>query len=243
MRFKVDYSMANPKLPKDKNIIFMSQMKMLFENTSKEVYLTMYEGEKNKVKDFTFSLFLGKGVEFLREEIVVPDQKIILNFSTSSLEEGILFYNSYIDNLGLEIPIKNNTLTIEDINLIRENPIMDEEIIVRSLSPICVREHRQNDNSKTWYHNLATREGQEILLENLKYQIKDKFPNIKREDLDGIKIEVVENKLVKIKHMDIVLPSNIGILKIRARSYILDYIYASGLGSRRGQGFGYLERL
>lgn len=239
MRFCVELLINNPIIPKEKNKMIMHIIKLLFENTNKSMYEKLYEKENNREKDFTFSTYLGKNVKFNKDTISIPDKKIILNFSTYNPKEGILFYNSFVQNIGLEIPIKKNLITINNISQGHMGYI-EENTIFKTSSPIVVREHK-NDNKKTWYHNLNTKEGYDIFINNLKWQLKSNLSSIKSEDIDEIDIDILSNKIVNIKHYGITIPSNLAIIKIRAKYYIIDYLYNSGIGSRRSQGFGYLD--
>lgn len=239
MRFCVELGIKNPYITKEKNKMIMHIMKLLFENVDSKKYMQLYEDEENKEKNFTFSTYLGRGVKFNRENIFVPEQKILLNFSTSDVSEGILFYNSFVENIGLEIPIEDNLVTIESI---REGNVglIEENVIFSTNSPIVVRQH-DGDNNETWYHDLNTKEGYEIFIENLRWQLRNNLKNVKENDIEDVKVKILENKIVKIKHYGIVIPSNLALINITAKAYIIDYLYKSGVGSRRSQGFGYLN--
>jgi len=239
MRFCVELLLNKPSISKEKNKMIMHIMKLLFENTNEDMYKELYEGEENKEKNFSFSSYLGRGVKFNKDDIYIPDQKIILNFSTYDTREGILFYNSFVKNLGLEIPVEKNLVTI---NSIKEAPKgqIGENTIFTTGSPIVVRNHK-GDNKKTWYYSLEDKEGYRVFMENLGFQLRSNLKGVKEEDIEEIRIRVLENKLVKVKHYGIVIPSNLGRLEISAKAYIVDYLYKAGIGSRRSQGFGYLN--
>lgn len=239
MRFCVELLLENPKISKEKNKMVMHLMKILFENTDKRMYEELYKTEENKEKNFTFSTYLGRNVKFKRETIYIPDQKIILNFSTYDVSEGILFYNSFVKNLGLEIPVENNFITINSIKQ-GEIDYIKEDIIFSTNSPIVVREHKGN-NEKTWYHNLSDEKGYEVFIENLKWQLKSNLKDISQEDINSIEVQILDNKMVNIKHYGITIPSNLAKINISAKAYIIDYLYKAGIGSRRSQGFGYLR--
>lgn len=239
MRFNVELLLENETLPKDKNRIIISLIKHCFESYDKGYYFKQYEDKANKSKSFTFAIYMGQ-CKFLREEIVIPEKKIILNFSTHDIEDGIMFYNSFLNNKGLEYPVKNNTIKINRINLNKEILVIENEAIFKTLSPILVREH-YGDNKKTWYHSLNEIEGGKIFLKNLKHQLKEIFGENKRLDIDEIKLDVLKNKEVKIKNYGIEVLGNICTVKLKAKPYILDYLYKSGIGSQRNSGFGMLD--
>lgn len=239
MRFCVELALENPYITKEKNKMIMHVLKLLFESTDSDKYQEMYEQKKNNEKNFTFSTYLGRGVKFNREDIYLPDKKILLNFSTYDISEGILFYNSFVENIGLEIPVENNIITINKVKKLNMG-LIEENILFSTSSPLVVREH-SGDNKKTWYYDISNEKGFEVFKENLRYQLKSNIENIKDKDIDEIQIKVLKNKLVKIKHYGITIPANLAIINVNAKAYIIDYLYKAGIGSRRSQGFGFLN--
>lgn len=239
MRFNVELLLDNEVIPKDKNRIIISLLKHNFKSYDKNYYSELYEETPNNMKSFTFALYMGN-CKFLREEILIPEKKIILNFSTNDIRDGIMFYNAFLTNKGLEYPIKDNVMKINKINLSKEKTITSDEVIYKTLSPISVREHH-GDNKKTWYHSLDNKKGQEVFMDNLKYQLIDEFGEDRLLDIEEVKFEVLKNKEVKVKHYSIEVLGNICYLKIMGKPYILDYFYKAGIGSQRNAGFGMLD--
>lgn len=240
MRISQELLLSGNKIDKDKNKIIMHITKLLMEKESKDTFKGLYEENINSPKDLTFSMYLGRDVKFLRDEIEIPSQKIIVNFSTSDPIIGITLFNSFIKHKGLEIPIKNNIILINRVDIIKPRPITMEKVRFITKSPIVVRSHNGN-NEETYYNSLLEEGGQKVFLKNLKYQIKDKFPDINKTDLDDIKLNILWNKEVKVKHYGIIIPSNICEFEIEARMYILEEIYLNGIGGRKSQGFGYVD--
>lgn len=240
MRFNAELYLSNENIPKDKNRVILSYLKHIYETYDKSYYKSLYEDEENKKKQFTFSLYMPN-CKFTREEIIIPEKKIILNFSTADMKDGILFYNSILVNRGKPYDIKGNSITATKINMNNEKVITDNYATYRSMSPVVVREH-QGDNGKTWYHSLNEEKGKEVFIENLKYQLFDIFGEERKLDIGEIKVEVLErSREVKVKHYGIEVLSNICKIKIQAKPYILDYLYKSGIGSRKSSGFGMLD--
>lgn len=239
MRYNVELILSNENIPKDKNRIIISFLKHIYESYDKAYYASLYENEINKSKSFTFSLYMPN-CEFTREEIIIPDKKLILNFSTADMRDGILFYNSVLTNKGKPYQVKDNSITINRINMKKEKIITNDYAVYSSMSPIVVREHK-GDNGKTWYYSLDEEKGKEIFINNLKYQLLDSFGEERRLDIEEVDFQVLSNKEVKVKHYEIEVLSNICRIKVQAKPYILDFIYKSGIGSRRNSGFGMLD--
>ncbi len=241
MRFRVEISLENEKICKDKNRIILSLLKHCYKSYDQKYFNDLYEENLSKRKSYTFSMYMGE-CKFLKEEILIPDKKIYLNFTTNDMRDGIMFYNSILINKGKDFPIKSNTLKIENINMLKEERIYDNEIIVKTMSPIVVREHKGN-NIKTWYHSLNDAKGQEIFMENLKYQLIEEFGKDRILDVKEVKAEILFNKEVKVKHYSIEVLSNICKIRLIGKPYLLDYLYKSGIGSRKNSGFGMIDLL
>lgn len=239
MRFNVELLLDNETIPKDKNRIILSFLKHIYESYDKDYYKSLYEDEENKMKSYTFSLYMPH-CKFGREEIVIPDKKIILNFSTGDMKDGISFYNAILASKGKVYIIKENSLTITRINMNREKAITNDYAVYSSMSPVVVREHK-GDNEKTWYHSLNDEKGIEIFKDNLKYQLLDGFGEERRLDIEEVEFKILRNKEVNVKHYGIEILSNICMLEIQAKPYILDYIYKGGIGARKSSGFGMLD--
>ncbi len=240
MRFSTELLLENEIVPKDKNRIIMSILKSCFSSYNQEYYDKLYNNNLTQIKNFTFALYLGD-CKFLREEIMIPEKKIILNFSTYSSEDGIMFFNSFMSSKGKQHSIKNNTITIGNINIVKEKPIYGHEAIFKTMSPIVVREHH-GDNKTTWYHSLNNETGQTIFMNNLQYQLKNQYGERVLPDFEEICVEIAENnKEVKVKNYGIVVLSNVGGIRIKGQPYILEYLYKAGIGSKRSSGFGMLD--
>ena len=122
----------------------------------------------------------------------------------------------------------------------KERLIINNYAVYSSMSPIVVREHT-GDNKKTWYYSLNEEKGREIFKKNLKYQLLERFSEEGILDIEEVDFQVLGNKEVKVKHYGIEVLSNICKVKVQAKPYIVDYIYKSGVGSRKSVGFGMLD--
>ena len=239
LRYNVELILKNENIPKDKNRIILSFLKHIYESYDREYYKSLYESEENKVKSFTFSMYMPN-CKFTREEILIPEKKIILNFSTDDMKDGIYFYNSILASRGKKYEIKNNSIAVKNINMVKEKIITDDYAIFTSMSPVVVREHN-GENKNTWYYSLDEEKGKELFIKNLKYQLLDSFGEERKLDIEEVDFQVLGNKQVKVKHYGIEVLSNICRIKIQAKPYILDYIYKSGIGGSRSSGFGMLD--
>lgn len=241
MRLKIDLDLEQNLITKDKNRKILSLMKHCLENTNKEYFQKIYSKEDTIKKNFTFSLYMP-GCVFEREQIRIDQKKIILIFSTSDMECGINFYNAFLNNRNKQISFGKNNVKISNINIIKEKNILEDEACFKTLSPIVIKEHN-GDNKKSWYYSIEDEKGEQLFLENLKRQLYDEFGIERKFDIENIKLEIISNKDVKVKNYGIEVLSNICKFKMFAKSYILDYFYKAGIGSKKSSGFGALEKM
>lgn len=239
MRLSVELVLKDENIPKDKNRLIISLLKHCYEKYDKNYYKSLYESEENKIKSFTFSLYMPN-CKFTREEIVIPDKKMILNFSTNNIKDSIYFYNSLLECKRKSYEIKNISMTVNKINIVKEKPITKNYQTFKTMSPIVVREHK-GDNKETWYHSLNDENGKAVFIQNLKHQLLEEFGEERKLDIAEVEFEVLNNREVKVKHYEIEVLSNLCTLKIKAKPYILDYLYKSGIGGRKSQGFGMVD--
>lgn len=232
MRIGVELNLEHELIDKDKNRMILHLLKSLFEKYDKKLYRKYYDIPKRK--KFTFSLYLGKDIKFLREYIHIPRRKINLNLSAYDDEEMTRIYNCFENAKGKVFLISDNSIKIGNIKVLEEREIINN-MIFKTMSPISVREHDGN-NKNTWYYNIESEKGYEVFLNNLKYQIKEELD----EDID-INIKVLNNKLIKIKHYDIVIPANKCKLGMSGSLKQIEYLYKSGIGSNKSSGFGMLS--
>ena len=125
-------------------------------------------------------------------------------------------------------------MKIEKIELKKEKPFMDKTVIFKSLSPCVVREHNDETN-RDWFHSLDTDRGKTLFIENLKYQVLESIED-STYDLEDIKISIIKNKEVKVKHYGIEVLANICVFEMEAKAYILEYFYKAGIGSFKSTG-------
>lgn len=240
MRYQIVISLDSDEIPKDKNRMFLSFIKHHIAENDKRFFESLYiKGETNR-KDFTFSLYMPE-CEFLRETIRIPNKRICLNFSTHDLSMGIQFYNAMINGRGREYSYKGITMKIEKIELKQEKTFMIKSATFKSLSPCVIREHDGKTN-KDWFYSLDSKKGRTLFVENARGQILESIKDSSY-DLADIRISLIKNKEVTVKHYGIEVLANICMFKMEAKPYILEYFYKAGIGSFKSTGFGMLSSL
>lgn len=242
MRFSIEIQLENKTMQKDKNRMFISLLKKASQTYSEDFYNSIYSKEATR-KNFTFSVYLGL-CTFTENEIVLEQDKIYFNFSTYDYLEGIMFYNSFLNLKNNKEKCRfgiNNSVIITKVIKKNEHVILNQLNVFKTISPIAIRE-RKNDENSTYYHSLQTEEGVKFLNDSTKTILVQKFPELYKDILDfEITIEG-KPKLVKVKNYNIVIDSNLAVIKLKGNKILAEYIYKAGLGSKTNSGFGMLEK-
>lgn len=239
MRFTVDLELTKNELPKDKNRIFISLLKYIFENYDREEYLRLYEPYGNKQKDYTFSVYLP-GAKFEREIINIATKNIKLNFSSYDYASGIMFYNSVLKAKKKNFPLPDdNELNIQNISLVQEKVIRSNKVTFMTMSPIVIRNHNRETN-KDWFYSFNDSDYMDILKTNLFNQVNETF-NFVRDDIKELEINILKNRDVKVKNYGIEVLANIATFELIGKPYLLDYFYKAGFASKTSSGFGMLK--
>lgn len=232
MRLKLVFRLKSKEIPKDYRRIFMSFIKKSLESYDENVFGEYFRNKDPILKDYTFSVYFGKCS--FEENIKIENENISMFLSTSSYKTGIHFYNAFINMKYKEFPIKNNVLKLNNIIKLPEKNVYKNEIIIKTLSPIIIREHNKEEDR---YYYFDEENAIDILKNNIKYQYNKLFKS-ENGELD---IKVLDFKKTTILNYNKKIKSNLGILKIQGDKKILDFVYKSGIGSKRSSGFGMVD--
>lgn len=240
MRLSCEYK--TDKLPVANKMLFVSLIKGAINKVNKEYYDKLYsfEDKSNKqIKSFSFAVLLK---DFkIENEIIHIQDKIILNITTPDYEFGINVYNGLLSIQNFEY--KGYVLKKVRINLVKEKFVSDGEVIFKTMSPICIK------NKKGEFINLKDADYvdelnyivDKNLLVHRGYGLKQP---LKFED-GGMKKVVVKEEIRGFKENTnkniFYVNAYSGTFKLTGDVEDLNYIYQSGLGFRRSQGFGMVD--
>lgn len=240
MRFALEFRLKHKKIPIDYRRKFISFLKRCFETYDKAVFDKYYRDRENIEKPYTFAVYLGKA-KFMKESIELRNDIIFLNFSTADTEAGLYFYNAVSAMVDREFAFgKENKMKLMTVKLNNEKNIMSETVTFKTLSPILIREHDSESNTDK-YFSFEEPNGIDILKENLKYQAEKHFGESSISDVEKLEIEVIGMKKIIVSNYGIKIPANIGKFELSGKTYILDYLYKAGMGSKKSAGFGMLD--
>jgi CRISPR-associated endoribonuclease Cas6 len=235
MRIKMVFQLEKPELDIEYRRAILSLLKKSFQQASETVYKKLYE-TGTTMKPFTFGVYLEKP-EFREDTVLLQSREITLNFSTSETKLGIYFYNFLVKNRFVPFPLaKGNSLSRPRFRLVKELPITSSEIVFKTLTPFLVRDHNRDEGKDVY---LAKEDPN--FVSQLEWSLGNMI-EVMMERKEGVKVEPVKlSEKIPIKHYGQRLDGYKGIIKMTGSPEVLEFIYRCGCGSRRSEGFGYLE--
>ncbi|MEZ3436979.1 MAG: CRISPR-associated endoribonuclease Cas6 [Lachnospiraceae bacterium] len=235
-QLKLDFKMEKPELPRDMDKLMVSFLKASLQNYSQELYEALYSEHKSIIKSYTFSFFLP-GARFEKEKIFLDKENFAMFFSDADLGESIHFFNAFKKMRGIRYPINGNSMELVFVRPKQCREITDHEIVVKMLSSLIVRRHNPEDNTDIYY--TCDQPGfAQTLKENVENLLKKKNIPLSTEDFS---IESVKGKKIVASVFGRSTDASIGIYKLTGAPELLNYLYLSGIGSRRSEGHGKFE--
>lgn len=240
MRFKCEYKAD--RLPIANGMMFVSLIKQSLKKVNKDYFneVYVYEDKSNKkIKDLCFAVNFSDYE--IKDNLVYINGRVTLSITTSDYQMGINLYNGLL-NLK-EFTYKEFKLHKIRVDLIREKFINDEEVTFKAISPICIK------NSANKFLNIEDVDyekelnyiADKLLLsvrgyglkEALQFQPVSMKKRVVKEGIRGYKEETEEDTFY--------VNAFTGTFKLKGDIEDLNYIYKTGIGFRRSQGFGMID--
>ena len=232
MRYQLTFQLNTEEFPLDYRRIIMSYIKNALSQYDQTTYQKYYHEKDPIMKPFTFSVYFSNPI-FKNETILIKDKTIKLNLSIQDYSLSITLYNSINHQRNILFPIANNTITLKNITMIPEDEITTNQITIKFMSPLVVRERK---DQKDWYYSYSE-EGKfkEILKQNLKEQLS--ISQIPLEELEDFEIKAVQSKKAIIKFYEKKIETSVGTYILKGNKELLNFLYQCGM---RKQAFSRL---
>lgn len=234
MRIELFLDLKVNKLPIEYRRSFISFYKIALEKYENgRFYDDFYSGTERK--RFVFGVILKEPI-FNKAYVQVSELGIKVVISTDDQKTGLLLFNALMgmQNEEFELAFGNNMI-LKKIEVKNEVVLVENSIIFKILSPICIREHIKEGN-KDYYYSIKS----DLFIEKLKENIIREAVECKKITIKDIQIVPLKCKKTVIKHYKQYIETTIGEIGIYARPDILNWLYRNGIGSRKSAGFGLL---
>lgn len=235
MRFKLYFKLEKEEIPIQYRKTIISYFKHSLEEYNQKYYQKYYNGKDPIIKHYAFSAYY-KQQKIEKDKIILEDQRLEINITTSDYETGIILYNSFNKQKHKKYSLNNNSMTLENITMANEKEITTEKISVKFQAPLCVR---LRENSKDYYYSYENEKFEETLKINIKEQLK--ITNMPTEIVDTFTIKPIKAKKVLIKFYEKCIECSTGTFELSGNKELLKYLYKSGIGSKHSAGFGMFQ--
>ncbi|MEZ0323171.1 MAG: CRISPR-associated endoribonuclease Cas6 [Hydrogenothermaceae bacterium] len=236
IRFRIKYHENDVKLRVDYRRAVAKLIKVALKESSPDLFEIYYGNKKANIpKPFTFSVnFKPKGKE---NDFFILENNHLLNIYLSSFDPVFVvsIYNGLLELKENPMIFDNVKHEIVDFFVFPERKFNKPEYTFKTLSPILVREieDRKGKGFLSWENEKFIPN----LIESINTMIKF-YKNVDIKNNIDIKLEKMKSKPIRNYGGEI---GNIGYLTISADPEVLSFIYKSGIGAKRSQGFGMLE--
>lgn len=233
---KLTFELENTLLPKDMERLVVSFLKAAIEKEDKELFEKLFNKLENRTKSYCFSLYLP-GARFRKDGIALGKNCFNVIFSDADAEQLLAFYNAFIGMKFKSYPIRGNGMKLTYVTIIRMKEIEESEIIIKMLSPLMVRQHDEGNNKDKYL--IYSDEGfAENVKQNIIYQLKKMNVDL---NVDSFSIEPIKCRKVVVPTFGKLQDATLGIFKLKGEAKLLNFLYNSGIGSRRSEGRGKWE--
>lgn len=207
------------EIPLEYRKAIMSLLKNSIKEKSPILYSKYYDNTKKK--DFTFSLY-AKNICFKNDKFEIDDNQVYIQISTSDTTFGYLLLNVLLNQLHKPYPLENNNyLILLSVRQKQDKKITRDTIVCKTLSPICICEHKKGDNSSTKFYSIDSPE--------FIQSIKEKY---------NVEFQPLDCKKRIVRHQKMKFETTSGIFVLIGKQHNLEKLYLNGLGCRTGEGFG-----
>lgn len=235
MRYKLYFTLENPKIPIDYRRNVISYIKLSLSEYKEDYFKRYYNAKDNIIKPYAFSLFF-KNPKINSKEIIIEDKRFELNVTIEDYETAIILYNAFNRQKYKKFSIYQNSWTLQNIEMLPEKEIKENSINIKFQSPLCVRGRQDR---KDYYYSFEHEEFEKILKINITEQLK--ITGLPKEIVESFKITPIQAKKVIIKFYEKQIECSTGAFKIEGETELLNYLYKAGMGSRHSEGFGMFQ--
>jgi CRISPR-associated endoribonuclease Cas6 len=213
-------------------------LKQGFEQTAPDKYQELYG--QNALKEFTFSVYFGRAT-FGKQAITLENDHLILNISTANAELCKYLFNGLMSLRNQTFQwLQHTHVTVEQITIIPQQKITENQVFLKALSPLVVRDHNKETN-KDWFYSVEAPEFLEILKRNMTAKLIPLLGDYILYDIEELELIPVHMKKTVVRFYDRQMECSLGRFSLSGKPHLLNYLVQSGIGSLTGSGFGMCE--
>ena len=235
MRTILTFEADRKTLPLDYRPFIMSYFKGALEHEYPDIFGEFYDKNNIRIKNFSFAVYIHKPT--ISKDFIMM-QSPLFKVYMSSADRWVMnyFFNALLKRRNHEMFIKGgNKVRLKQVDLIEIPPIQETPITIKFLSPLLVRIHDRETN-KDEYIDYTHPQFQTQINENVELLCQQHAIIYTPIDLQPLQARTTVVTSMKRK-----MRASFGVYTLSSNLDVLNLLYLSGLGSRRGEGFGLFE--
>lgn len=232
MKLVLGFELSSEKVDIDYRSSILSFIKHLLSTKYEDDYNSLFSNPT--MKSYTFSVYFPN---ITMEEGSVRAGEKQMSVTISGYDHALIakLYNASLHEKHKGYPMKNNTMVLQRVRLDNAKKRLKERSVIKFLCPLIVRKRIGNKDTYLTYKDEDFNKYVNITISNLFKQLEISKDNI------NIDLKPFNARTTVIKHGQLMYQANIGTFILEGDTGILEVLYQTGIGSRRGQGFGMFE--
>ncbi len=115
-------------------------------------------------------------------------------------------------------------MILKNLILLPEKEIKEEQVIIKFLSPLVVRNRQEK---KDYYYSYEQDEFLDTLKLNIKIQLQ--ISDLPEDIVENLKLEPIKAKKVIVKFYEKKMETSIGVFQLSGNPELLNYLYKTGM--------------
>lgn len=241
MRIKIDFETRNESLSIDYRRKFLSYLKGAIDEYNHDLYEALY-GEVNTSKALCLSIYFFPKVVITKDQVMLHSKRLQVTFTTRDVLLGIHLVNALMARLNKWFSLADSGNELKAVSIIKteEVTITTNVVHFKILSPLVIRDHDEKEG-KDWYLTFGDDDFERVWKRNLATELQNVFHRDVSGDIEALKIKSIDLRKTVVKNYSIYIACTIGSFVLEGENYLLDYLYKSGIGSRRAMSFGCVD--
>lgn len=231
------FETKNNIIPSDYRSTIMSFFKKSLNSIADGEFKQKYYDNPER-RNFTFAVKFPNA-KFEKDKIFLDKNQFIVSFSTGNNTLGYIFMAAFIAQKGKEFNAAyDNIYILKSVQKIDGKMATSDSVMVRMLSPLCLREHSKEKNHDTYY-SVKSDKFQSKAKELISNQLVD--AGFSKNLAENIQIIPADAKKTVVRYYNTFIECSIGNFFIKADKAVINYFLKYGIGSRKSAGFGFAE--
>lgn len=125
---------------------------------------------------------------------------------------------------NIKFSLHQNSMILKNLILLPEKEIKEEQVIIKFLSPLVVRNRQEK---KDYYYSYEQDEFLDTLKLNIKIQLQ--ISDLPEDIVENLKLEPIKAKKVIVKFYEKKMETSIGVFQLSGNPELLNYLYKTGM--------------